>query len=191
MHTIFNCWPLRCLHIASAVDAKFVTYRHWHRATETATGIFMCYYCEWSTFTYARDTNGNWVYLSKESGDFDSFDVYWGIWHEVKYMRTKWTPNHIVPWLWLITIFNFVSRSLSPLAVFTLLYMSLAYALIDICRSRGDGATLFVWCLYACAAGAIFLWQCVVQSEWMFAVLIGAIIGALLILLRWIWSHLV
>lgn len=61
---------------ASAVDAKFVTYRHWHRATETATGIFMCYYCEWSTFTYARDTNGNWVYLGKESGDFDSFDVY-------------------------------------------------------------------------------------------------------------------
>lgn len=61
---------------ASSIDAKFVTYRHWYEVTETSSGAYLSYYCEWSTFVYAKDTSGNYVYMGKESGDFDSFDIY-------------------------------------------------------------------------------------------------------------------
>lgn len=62
---------------SSAVDSKFIYYRHWYEVTETSSGGFIGYYCEWSVFTYVKDGNGNWVYLAPyESGSFDSFNVY-------------------------------------------------------------------------------------------------------------------
>lgn len=59
------------------VDAKYVIYRNWYEVTETASGEYISYYCEWNLHTYAKHVeNGSWVSLGVERGDFNSFDIY-------------------------------------------------------------------------------------------------------------------
>ena len=60
----------------SVHEIKTVTYRHWHYTTETASGEFLSYYCEYNVYTYVKTDDGSWVHIDTKSGDFDSFDIY-------------------------------------------------------------------------------------------------------------------
>lgn len=61
---------------ASNCETKIEIYRHWYNVTETASGEYICYYCEFNAYTYAKTPGGTWTYLGQESGDFNSFDIY-------------------------------------------------------------------------------------------------------------------
>ena len=98
--------------------------------------------------------------------------------------------NRVVPWILLLTVLTLFARGADRVATL-ILYMSSVYALADISRSKGEGAVLLYWCIYACAVGAIFLWQNCIHCDWVLALLSGGAICALLFLSRWVWKHLI
>ena len=102
----------------------------------------------------------------------------------------KWKPNHIVPWILLVTVFALFFRGAEQEGTLVL-YMLSVYALADISRSKGEGAMLLCWCIYACAVDAILHWQSCIYYDWVLALLSGGAICALLFLARWIWKHLI
>lgn len=59
-------------HSSAPNETKLVTNRTWYIATETASGEFVCYYVEYSTKTYVKDSSGNWLYIGTESGDYET-----------------------------------------------------------------------------------------------------------------------
>ena len=103
----------------------------------------------------------------------------------------KKEPNHIIPWIALFIIFRLCTQGGLDFSVALLLFIMSIYALADISRSKGDGAILFYWCIYAGAVGAIFLWQSCMISDWVLALLSVGAICALVFLLRWIWKNLI
>lgn len=99
-------------------------------------------------------------------------------------------PDHIFPWLFLIVIF-FALKKGQVLYTAALLFMMVVFALSDIVHSRGEGAILFYWCGYACAAAAVFVWKSCVCAEWAVALFFGCMICWLLFLMRRIWKNMI
>lgn len=60
----------------SAVDTKLVTTMKWYYVTETATGEFICYYCEYSTRVYSKLDTGAWKYIGEENGTMESLSLW-------------------------------------------------------------------------------------------------------------------
>ena len=62
--------------LGSPVPIRITMTRHWYEMTETASGGFIGYYCEYVIKAEVQDSSGAWVYVSSESGDWESMTIF-------------------------------------------------------------------------------------------------------------------
>lgn len=61
---------------SSPVETKMVSTLNWYCVTETVSGEFISYYCEYTTNVYTKNAAGNWVYIDSESGSMESLSIW-------------------------------------------------------------------------------------------------------------------
>lgn len=101
----------------------------------------------------------------------------------------KREPSYAVPWIFLVAVLMAYVRGRGQETDW-MLFMIAVYALFDIVRTKGEGAVLLHWCVYACALGAILLWSSCAAADWGAAIVIGGSICALAALVRYVWKHM-